>query len=204
MFQQDGARPHTANTTKQFLSERVRTLPEEYHWPASSPDLNVIENIWAIVKSKIDYHLITDADSLFREAERISNSLSLIVINNCMADFGPRLQACSALKGECLNRYKKVVKSFRVSLSAGESALEEIRFEKGALEEFLQQSEDFFSQDMTRYVPSEQLSDDPAIRSVQIASNHVIWGSPQDICRVLPPSVRSKCGLPIKIQGVGQ
>ena len=48
-FQQDGARTHTANTTKQFLSERVMTLPDKCHWPASSPALNVIENIWAIL-----------------------------------------------------------------------------------------------------------------------------------------------------------
>ena len=37
VLQQDGARPHTARTTLDFLASRAHTLPSECHWPACSP-----------------------------------------------------------------------------------------------------------------------------------------------------------------------
>ncbi len=50
VFQQDNAKPHTAAITTAWLrSRRVRVL----NWPACSPDLSPIENIWRIIKRKI-------------------------------------------------------------------------------------------------------------------------------------------------------
>ncbi len=50
VFQQDNAKPHTAAITTACLrSRRVRVL----NWPACSPDLSPIENIWCILKRKI-------------------------------------------------------------------------------------------------------------------------------------------------------
>ncbi len=50
VFQQDNAKPHTAAITTAWLhSRRVRVL----NWPACSPDLSPIENIWHIIKLKI-------------------------------------------------------------------------------------------------------------------------------------------------------
>ncbi len=50
VFQQDNAKPHTAAITTAWLhSRRVRVL----NWPACSPDLSPIENIWCIIKRKI-------------------------------------------------------------------------------------------------------------------------------------------------------
>ncbi len=50
VFQQDNAKPHTAAITTAWLrSRRVRAL----NWPACSPDLSPIENIWRIIKRKI-------------------------------------------------------------------------------------------------------------------------------------------------------
>ncbi len=50
VFKQDNAKPHTAAITTAWLrSVRVRML----NWPACSPDLSPIENIWPIIKRKI-------------------------------------------------------------------------------------------------------------------------------------------------------
>ncbi len=50
VFQQDNAKPHTAAITTAWLrSRRVRVL----NWPACSPDLSPIKNIWHIIKRKI-------------------------------------------------------------------------------------------------------------------------------------------------------
>ncbi len=49
-FQEDNAKPHTAAITTAWLhSRRVRVL----NWPACSPDLLPLENIWPIIKRKI-------------------------------------------------------------------------------------------------------------------------------------------------------
>ncbi len=49
VFQQENAKPHTAAITTAWLcSRRVRVL----NWPACSPDLSPIENIWSVIKRK--------------------------------------------------------------------------------------------------------------------------------------------------------
>lgn len=47
LFQQDNAPCHAAAATRQFLQENEVNTPA---WPAHSPDLNPIENVWAMMK----------------------------------------------------------------------------------------------------------------------------------------------------------
>uniref|UniRef100_A0A9J8DBY7 Tc1-like transposase DDE domain-containing protein n=1 Tax=Cyprinus carpio carpio TaxID=630221 RepID=A0A9J8DBY7_CYPCA len=50
IFQHDNARPHTASITTSWLRRRrIRVLK----WPACSPDLSPIENIWRVIKRKM-------------------------------------------------------------------------------------------------------------------------------------------------------
>ena len=45
IFMQDGAGPHTANTTQRWLEQSDFKYWTKYEWPGNSPDLNPIENM---------------------------------------------------------------------------------------------------------------------------------------------------------------
>ncbi|CAF3491798.1 unnamed protein product [Rotaria sp. Silwood2] len=61
LYQQDNARPHVSAQTQEYLKEqRVKLIP----WPANSPDLNIIENIWSILDQKLLKVNINNMDDL--------------------------------------------------------------------------------------------------------------------------------------------
>ena len=48
---QDGATPHTARVSMDFLATAAIDV---LLWPAKSPDINIIENIWSIMSRNIN------------------------------------------------------------------------------------------------------------------------------------------------------
>ena len=98
VFQQDNARAHTALTSKSFLDIFFGEGRWIDNWPASSPDLSWIENIWAWAEKKLSRrrHEIKTIEQLESVVKEILTSLTA--------------QQCMKYVDGMMKRMKEVVK----------------------------------------------------------------------------------------------
>lgn len=89
VFQQDNAPSHTSNVTKAVLSELSVKLLED--WPPYSPDLNIIETIWAIMKSRIEKKSPQTLDDLKKIIIDVWEALTFETINGLIDTMHERL-----------------------------------------------------------------------------------------------------------------
>jgi transposase len=91
IFQQDNAPPHTSKKTmKYFQEQKVSILP----WPAHSPDLNPIENIWGMIKKErmSQDHFPTTPDQLILEVMDQWERISITTCEHLVDSMPRRLQ----------------------------------------------------------------------------------------------------------------
>lgn len=99
-FMQDGARPHTAAVSKQKL-QKLWGPKRLLDWPANSPDLNVMENLWALLESKLDAkraHIHT-LEQLTSELNNICRKLRKDTFKNMFKGMPDRLRKVIELGG---------------------------------------------------------------------------------------------------------
>ncbi len=82
-LQQDNDPKHTSRLAKEFLQDNV---PEVMDWPSNSPDLNLIENLWAIVKGNVERRMPKNLNDLeqfmVEEWQNISESTIINLIGS--------------------------------------------------------------------------------------------------------------------------
>ncbi|CAF1168507.1 unnamed protein product [Rotaria sordida] len=96
-LQQDNDPKHRSNICKQFIRKNV---PELLDWPSNSPDVNPIENIWSIVKRKVEKRKPKNTDELeLFLAEEFKNT-DINVVKNCVMSMKNRCLSLISSKGE--------------------------------------------------------------------------------------------------------
>lgn len=99
IFQHDNDPKHTANSVKEWLSGQEFDVIE---WPAQSPDLNPIENMWALLKLRLYRDYERPPKGMIEHWERIGETWYKITKDECqnMIDTMPdRCQQVIAKKG---------------------------------------------------------------------------------------------------------
>ena len=100
VFVQDGARTHTALAVQAFLyAHKVKFM---HDWPPRSPDLNPIENLWALLVQKVNARLPSDVTELRKIIVEEWDAIPQSVVNRYVASYGSRLRECIRRKGKTI------------------------------------------------------------------------------------------------------
>ena len=103
IFQQDGAGAHTAKMTKSYLFESE--IQHIKNWPANSPDLNPIENVWEMIQQRVCGMNPSSTTSLIRCVKKAFKVIPRRQINKTVLSFDRRLEACVKCKGEKVKKW---------------------------------------------------------------------------------------------------
>jgi transposase len=97
IFQQDNARPHVANIICDWFANEPFTLLDD--WPPYSPDLNVIENVWSHMRSRLRYRRIPNVQILAETLHNVWNNLEPALATRLVDSMANRCRNVIARRG---------------------------------------------------------------------------------------------------------
>ena len=103
IFMDDNAPVHRAKTVKDYMTvNNIKTTK----WPAQSPDLNIIENIWLHLKRTLDnrVHFINSQQDLMAEIRTVWENIQINYIQDLYSSIPGRLKEVIRMKGN-LTKY---------------------------------------------------------------------------------------------------
>ena len=103
VLQQDNARPHVSSYI--FKNLDYCGVPFIDDWPPYSPDLNIIEVVWAIMKKRLEMKKISTIDELRSEITNVWENLSFQTINGLVESMPKRRVACVKGGGYTITHY---------------------------------------------------------------------------------------------------
>ena len=95
---QDNAPPHSAFSTKHWLSEHH--INAIFPWPANSPDLNPIENLWHIVAERAAKHEPQNLEELRQAVKQEWEQIEPSVLENLVDSMPRRMKLVIDTEGD--------------------------------------------------------------------------------------------------------
>ena len=95
IFQQDNAPIHKSQIVGQFFEQRRWNVLE---WPPYSPDLNIIENLWSVVKKRLEKQTI-NWENLETKVQEIWDSIDQELVENLYNSIPKRLDKVKKSRG---------------------------------------------------------------------------------------------------------
>ena len=91
-----------AKLTLKLIAEKAPALLKP--WPTNSPDLNLIENLWAIVSEKVYQKPVHTVVSLKKRVCAAWRALDPDILTNLVLDMPNRMQEVIDAKGGAIHR----------------------------------------------------------------------------------------------------
>lgn len=100
-FMQDGAPCHKSRSTLQYLDNNGICLLSD--WPPQSPDINIIENLWSIIKYKVSKYYTKSAEDLWNVIQKEWLEIDNTTLFKLYDSIPHRLKQICANKGHHCN-----------------------------------------------------------------------------------------------------
>ena len=96
---QDGASCHRAKLTTKWLADRAALIEVVKKWPANSPDLSPVENMWALVSRELANTEFSTIDELQASIAVAWGSIARAVVCRLCESYAERLYAVQGADG---------------------------------------------------------------------------------------------------------